>query len=98
MAPACPRCGLDLERGEGAWLGSMAINLGVTEVAFGVLLVGGMVLTWPDVPWLWLTIGAIALNAVLPLVLYPFAKTTWIALDILLHRMESIDRPGSRST
>jgi len=40
-------------------------------------------------------VGAVALNAILPLVLYPFAKTTWIALDVLLHRMDSIDRPSS---
>jgi uncharacterized protein (DUF983 family) len=95
IAPRCPRCGLLFDRGEGFWLGTMAINLGVTELAFGALLVGGIVLTWPDVPWVALTVGAILINAVLPLVLFPFAKTTFLAVDILMHRMDEIDRPKS---
>jgi hypothetical protein len=70
----------------------MAINLGVTELAFGLWLVGGMILTWPDVPWVALTVGGILLNAALPLLLYPFARTTFLAVDLLLHRMDTIDR------
>jgi hypothetical protein len=73
----------------------MAINLGVTELAFGVWLVGGMVVTWPDVPWVALTVGAILLNALLPLLLYPFARTTFLAVDLLLHRMDRIDQGRS---
>jgi uncharacterized protein (DUF983 family) len=96
MPPRCPRCGLPFERGEGFWLGSMAINLGVTELVFGVLLVTGMVLTWPDIPVFELTVAAIIVNAVLPLVLFPFAKTTFLAVDQLMHRMDSIDRPSAR--
>jgi uncharacterized protein (DUF983 family) len=92
MAPRCPRCGLDLERGQGFWLGTMAINLGVTELVFGITLVGVMVLTWPDVPWVALTVAAILLNALLPLILYPFARTTFLAVDLLMHRMDRIDR------
>jgi uncharacterized protein (DUF983 family) len=99
MAPRCPRCGLDLERGEGFWLGTMAINLGVTEVVFGATLVGVMVITWPGVPWAALTVAAVLLNGLLPLILYPFARTTFLAVDLLLHRMDRIDRrtdrPGS---
>lgn len=93
IVPSCPRCGLVFDRGEGFWLGTMAINLGVTELAFGALLVGGMVLTWPDVPWMALTVGAVLLNALLPLFLYPFAKTTFLAVELLLNRMDEIDRP-----
>jgi len=92
MTPRCPRCSLDLERGEGFWLGTMAINLGVTELVFGATVVGVMVLTWPDVPWVALTVAAVFLNALLPLVLYPFARTTFLAVDLLMHRMDRIDR------
>jgi uncharacterized protein (DUF983 family) len=98
MAPRCARCGLDLERGEGFWLGTMAINLGVTEMVFGATLVGVMVITWPHVPWAALTVAAVLLNGVLPLILYPFARTTFLAIDLLMHRMDRIDRPTERRT
>ena len=31
---ACPRCGLDIERDEGSFMGSMSLNYGVTLVCF----------------------------------------------------------------
>jgi uncharacterized protein (DUF983 family) len=98
IVPRCPRCGLDLERGEGFWLGTLAINLGVTELVFGGTLVGVMVLTWPNVPWVALTVAAVLLNGLLPLILYPFARTTFLAIDLLMYRMDRIDRPDERPT
>src|SRR5205823_8866469 len=41
MLDRCPRCGLPFERGEGYWLGAMAVNLGAAEAAFGVFLLVG---------------------------------------------------------
>jgi uncharacterized protein (DUF983 family) len=80
----CPRCGLSFDRGEGFWLGTMAVNMGATEATFGAIVVVWLVLVWPDVNWTLLTIVALLLNAVLPLVFYPFAKTTFVAIDLLL--------------
>ena len=34
--PACPSCGLKIERGEGFYLGSLSLNYGVTLVCFMV--------------------------------------------------------------
>lgn len=42
LHPACPACGLKLEREEGFFLGAMALNYGVTTVGFLV-----------PVAWLW---------------------------------------------
>lgn len=84
LADRCPRCGLAFERGEGYWLGAMAINLGATEVVFAALLVVWAVLAWPDVPWVWLTVTGLAVNAIFPLLFYPFSKTVFIAIDLLL--------------
>ena len=87
----CPGCGLRFEREEGYWVGAMIVNIAVTELAFLVVLVGGMALTWPQVPWGWLTFVAVAVNGVVPIVFYPFSKTIWMALDVLLHRMDRQD-------
>ena len=88
MAESCPRCGLRLEREEGAFLGSLALNYGVTGIVFIAWLVVWLVLTLPDPPLLTLTLSSAALVILLPLFLYPFAKPTWTALDLVLRGMD----------
>ncbi len=84
LSERCPRCGLRFEREEGAFLGSLAINFGVTSLAFIAVLVTWIALTLPDPPVVLITVASVAIALVLPLVIYPFAKTTWAAIDILL--------------
>lgn len=91
MAERCPRCGLAFERVNGFWLGAMAVNLGATEAAFGAFVLAAVLLTWPDVPWVGLTIAGVALNAVVPFVFYPFSKTIFLAFDLILHQAEIVD-------
>jgi uncharacterized protein (DUF983 family) len=86
----CPRCRLAFERGDGFWLGAMAINLGATELVFGAFALAVMIATWPDVPWLLLTILAVGLNALVPIVFYPWSKTTFLAIDLVLHQLDNI--------
>jgi hypothetical protein len=55
----------------------MIVNIAVTEVLFGVALVGGVVLWWPDVRWGVLAIAAIAaiaINALVPVLFYPWSR------------------------
>ena len=66
----------------------MAINIGVTELVFVVALVAGLVLTWPAPPIAWLLAITIALNALVPVLFYPFSKTIWISIDLLLHALD----------
>jgi hypothetical protein len=69
-------------------VGAMIVNIAVTELAFVVVLVGGIVLWWPEVPWVALTVVAVGVNAVVPVLFYPWSKTIWMAVDLLLHRMD----------
>jgi uncharacterized protein (DUF983 family) len=78
----CPTCGLTFEREEGYWLGAMIVNIGVTEALFGVFFVGGMLATWPDVPWTGLLVGGVAINVTVPVVYYPLSKTTWMGIHL----------------
>ena len=84
MAPKCPRCGLIFEREEGAFLGSLAINYSITGLALIAYLIVSLVVTLPDPPIAALTAGAVGIAILLPLLIYPFAKTTWAAIDLLL--------------
>lgn len=63
----------------------------VTTVTFGlflVIFVGGMLVTWPDVPWSWLLAILIVANLVIPTLSYPRAKTLWAALELSWHPLE----------
>ena len=91
LVERCPGCGLRFEREEGYWVGALIVNIAVTSLAFLVVLVGGMVAFWPDVPWVGLTVAAVVVNVVVPVVFYPFSKTIWMGLDVALHRMDRQD-------
>jgi uncharacterized protein (DUF983 family) len=82
----CPRCGLRLEREEGGFLGAMTINYLVTVLVWVVLLVAWLVVDLPHVHVAALTVASIALVGIFPIIYFPFAKTTWTAIDYLVYR------------
>lgn len=84
----CPSCGLAYEREPGYWVGAMIIITVITFGLFLVLLIGGMMVTWPDVPWGWLLGVTVAANILVPILAYPVAKTTWCALELSWHPLE----------
>lgn len=86
MVDACGNCQMRFERGDGYWLGSMALNLAVTELFFVAALVVLLVATWPDVPWTTVLFSVVAVNIVVPLAFYPFSRTIWVAVERLASR------------
>jgi uncharacterized protein (DUF983 family) len=96
MVERCPRCGLRFEREEGQWVGATIVNIAVTEFAFVAVLVGGLLFTWPDVPWLGLTVVVAAVNLLVPIVFYPWSKTIWVGIDLMMHRGEHSPFLGGR--
>jgi uncharacterized protein (DUF983 family) len=88
MRERCPRCGLRFERIEGHWSGDLGIN---TIVSFGALLVtllAGFALTYPDVPGVLLFIAAISVAVAVPLLFFPYSKTLWLAIDLMMRPLE----------
>src|SRR3954451_6935087 len=78
----CPNCGFRFERVEGHWIGAIGMN---TIVAFGLMLVSivvGILVTYPDVPFLPLAGTAVAIALFVPVVFYPFSRTLWTAVDL----------------
>ena len=76
----CPTCGLRFEREDGYWLGAMIVAIGVVIALFALVFLGGVLLTWPDVPWTALLIATVLLNGLVPVVLYPWCMTAWMGL------------------
>lgn len=84
LRSACLECGLRLDRGEpGYQVGAYMFNLIAAELIFAAILVGVLLSTWPDPPWGLLTYGGAALMVLLPVVLYPYAKTLFLAFDLV---------------
>jgi hypothetical protein len=73
------------EREEGAFLGSLVLNYSVTGAALIAYLAVVLALTLPHPPIVAMTAGAVGIAVGVPLLAYPFAKTTWAAIDLLLH-------------
>jgi uncharacterized protein (DUF983 family) len=97
LAARCPGCAYPFDREEGYWVGAMIVNTGATQLVFFVWLLGGLLLTWPDVPWSLLLFGGIALMLTFPVLFYPWAKTLWLWLDFLLHPLATAERAGQAS-
>lgn len=80
----CPNCGMLLERGESdAFIGAYTLNLIAVEVLLAFAFVTAMVLTWPNPPWDALEYGGVVLSILGAILCYPFAKTTWLAVDLM---------------
>ena len=86
----CPTCGYKIEREAGFWLGGYVMNVAMGEIALGAFLLyfASRVLSHPDMriaPWL---VTAVILAVVPPILLFPLSRTTWMAVDLLIHPLE----------
>lgn len=101
---ACPRCQLELDRGEGDFfLGGFTLNFIAVELLIVVFLIVGVLLTWPDVPWDGLLWTAAPMVVLAPIVLYPVTRTVWLAIDLAMRppgpadfREPGVDHGGPR--
>ena len=77
----------------------LLISLILAFIAVEILLALGflvvMVVTWPNPPWDALQYGGVGLSILGAVICYPFAKTTWLAVDLIFrppHREDFITR------
>jgi uncharacterized protein (DUF983 family) len=90
MRPQCPVCGFRFERGEeGYQVGSYMFNIVASELAFAIVFVGLVAVTWPSPPWTLLQYGGIIMMIIAPFVFFPFSRALFLAFDLLF-------RPASR--
>src|SRR4051794_22615011 len=89
MVDCCPRCGHRFDREEGFWLGAYVINFAVTEAALAVVFAAYIVMqardnssSMPVAPWL---VAGLIVAVGVPLLFYPFSKTIWAAIDLVMH-------------
>ena len=84
----CRTCGIRWRREEGFELGAVAINTVATFLALAIGMTIGFVLTSPDIPVGPMVLSLVAVAVLLPIIIYPFTFTIWLALDLAVHRPE----------
>ena len=81
----CPTCGIRLERGEKDYfVGAYLFNLIAVELILFLSVCGFVYFTWPDPPWDLITYVTAVLMLSGCVLCYPFAKTTWLAVDLAI--------------
>ena len=92
ILPACPSCGLTLQRGErGYWLGAYFMGLVAIEIVACGWLLGVMVWSWPDIRWRFLQVSTVAILLGTSVGFYQMSHTIFLAFDLLIHPVEADD-------
>jgi len=90
MVERCPGCGLRFEREPGFFVGAYLVNFAVTVVLLFVLSMGFVAMKAvdadadPRVPLL----AGLVVAVVVPPFFYPYSRTIWSAIDILMSPLE----------
>jgi uncharacterized protein (DUF983 family) len=87
MLERCPRCGLRFQRIEGHWTGDLGINVIISFGALLITLFVSFAVSYPN-PGLWMFPLAVAVALLVPLIAYPFSKTIWLAIDVMMRPVE----------
>lgn len=90
MAERCPTCGYLFEREPGFFVGAYLINFAIVEGFLFVMLM--VFIAWkdqhPDAGMTTAIVIGLFIGLVGPVIFYPYSRTIWSALDLLMTPME----------
>jgi uncharacterized protein (DUF983 family) len=92
MRERCPRCRYRFEREEGFFLGAYVVNLAVTEGLVLLLAIVPCIILFandPDVSVVPVVLAGLAAAVLGPMLFYPFSKTLWTAVDLVLRPVDA---------
>jgi hypothetical protein len=69
-------------------------NIIAAELVWGIVFVAVLAATWPAPPWDLLLWGGGVLMLAAPLLFYPFARTLFLAFDLIFRPPTGADHPG----
>jgi uncharacterized protein (DUF983 family) len=86
----CPTCGLSFVREDGDFLGAYVINYGIVSAIVAVVLFSVIAVeATGHHGWLIpLLAGGAVLSIVAPVVTYPFSKTVWAAIELIMRPLD----------
>lgn len=92
----CSRCGMRLDRGESDYfLGAYLFNLIAVELILFFVVCGFVYVSWPDPNWDLITWVTAVLMLSGCMLCYPFSKTTWLAVDLVMRPMTQEELDGA---
>jgi uncharacterized protein (DUF983 family) len=87
----CRTCGIRWRREEGFELGAVTINTVLTFIVLTVGMTIGFVMTSPDIPVLPFVLSLVGIAVLMPVIIYPFTFTIWLAIDLAVHRPDAAE-------
>jgi uncharacterized protein (DUF983 family) len=87
----CRTCGIRWRREEGFELGAVTINTVLTFIVLTAAMTIGFIRTSPDIPVLPMVLSLVGVAILMPIVIYPFTFTIWLALDLAVHRPDAAE-------
>jgi uncharacterized protein (DUF983 family) len=88
----CPRCKLHLHREEGDYfLGAYTIMLIAIEMLFALGFLIVLLVTWPNPPWDAIEWGGVVVLILGTVIAYPFAKTLFLAIDLIFRPVDAAE-------
>ena len=97
----CPRCGLDLERQVGSFIGGIGLNTILAFIGLLAVLTFGFIATEGRASVGGILVPALAVALLLPLFFYARSRLLWVALELRWWPLEAgeVSLPdGSRSS
>lgn len=92
MTDHCPQCSIRMRRDEdGYTLGALWFNLLLAESLTMAVFVTTLVRTWPNPPWDTLQILSPIEAIAFPLLIWPFARTLFLAFDLCIRPLTERD-------
>jgi uncharacterized protein (DUF983 family) len=86
IRPRCFGCNLAFSRERGYLSGAAWINLTMTLLALGAVLLLLPALTAPDIPWRLVRVASFATVVLVPVLFQPFAVVLWLWVDLAYFR------------
>jgi uncharacterized protein (DUF983 family) len=99
MRDHCPGCGHRFERDTDFFFGAYVINLAITEgllLLLAIVPLIALLASNHDVDIVPILVVGLAAATAAPLAFYPFSRTIWAAIDLIL-RPASATEPSDRS-
>ncbi|MEP6589894.1 MAG: DUF983 domain-containing protein [Gemmatimonadota bacterium] len=79
----CAACGFRFDRSESGYeVGSLAVNTSLTLVLLVAGILASVTLGWPTPNWQAITIAMVLAALALPVVIFPWSKALYLALDV----------------
>jgi uncharacterized protein (DUF983 family) len=96
MRERCPRCNFKFDRIEGQRAGALGMNTIVTFGTLGLVVIGGLIITYPEFDLTVLLPLAIAVALLMPIAFYPFSRTLWNSIDLAMRPITPDDDVDAR--